>query len=399
MKICDITQAYTPTGGGIRTYLHEKRRFIQDCTTHQHLLIVPGEDDVVTHEGRLIKVTIASPLIPKCEPYRFILRLEKVAEILDSFKPDVIEIGTGYALPLAVLYHRRHCRCVLVGYYHTDYPAAYIEPVMHKLFGGKFARQAMRLGERYVSLVHNEYDVTLTSSLSMQQRMQELGVSSVEVIPLGVDLGLFNPRKRDYALRRRFGISDHDLMLIYTGRLDKEKRIDFVVRAFNKMSTDKNAFLVVIGEGPLKDMLSQLAGSNPRILVLPFQNDREMLARMLASADIYVTAGPHETFALSVLEAQASGLPVVGVNAGALIERVPESTGLLAQADSEDNMAALIEELSANGFRDKGRNARILVEQNFSWQRTFETMFDLYEKLYRQNFSQHHRSSKASQSF
>ncbi len=386
MKICDITQAYAPTGGGIRTYLHEKQRFIRDCTEHEYLLIVPGAKDSASCEGRLSTVTIAGPMIPKCQPYRFLLRLDKVLAVLAKHRPDVIELGTGYALPLAVLLHRRRHPCVFIGFYHTDYPSAYIEPLVARLLGKQTARHAKRLAESYVRFIHRQCDVTVTSSAALQYKLRLLGVPSVERIPLGVDLELFNPGKRDNNLRRRLGIADDDLMLINAGRLDAEKRIDLLMQAFERLPATSKAHLVFVGEGPLKQTVQQRASNHPRLHLLPFQDERGMLARLLASADIYVTAGPFETFALSVLEAQASGLPVVGVRAGALIERVPKSTGLLAPVDSADDFARHIEELSMNGYRRKGQNARQLVEREFSWQRTFTDMIGLYEKHLRQAF-------------
>ena len=77
-----------------------------------------------------------------------------------------------------------------------------------------------------------------------------------------------------------------------------------------------------------------------------YVNSRKRLSKILASADIYVTAGPHETFGLSIIEAQASGLPVVGVQAGALTERVTEATGILGPVDSPADMAMNLLELS-----------------------------------------------------
>jgi alpha-1,6-mannosyltransferase len=138
---------------------------------------------------------------------------------------------------------------------------------------------------------------------------------------------------------------------------------------------------VLVGDGPLRQTLAEQSTRDPRIKLLPFQADRERLATLLASADLYVSAMPFETFGLSVVEAQACGLPVVGVRAGAMVDRVPEGVGLLGAVDSPAEMAANILALAGADRSEIGARARRLVEARFSWQRTFEQVFAVYRRL------------------
>ncbi len=101
---------------------------------------------------------------------------------------------------------------------------------------------------------------------------------------------------------------------------------------------------------------------------------------MLASSDIYVSAAPYETFGLAVLEAQASGLPIVGVHAGAMIERVPETLGRLVEPGSPERLAAAIVALWREGARPFGARARLMAETSFSWAHTFRHVFPLYHE-------------------
>lgn len=100
---------------------------------------------------------------------------------------------------------------------------------------------------------------------------------------------------------------------------------------------------------------------------------------MLASADVYVTAGPHETFALSVIEAQAAGLPVVGVDAGALHDRVPEGLGYLGPTDDPAAMADNIV-LAAAERQAISARARAHVEARFGWDNTIRRLLACYEE-------------------
>lgn len=137
--------------------------------------------------------------------------------------------------------------------------------------------------------------------------------------------------------------------------------------------------LVLVGEGPHRAALAARAESlGGRLAVLPYLREKAALAELLASADVYVTAGPHETFGLSVAEAQAAGLPVVGVRAGALVARVPEGTGLLGPVGDASAMAANVERAFAERER-MGQAGRALVEATLSWDATFGKIFEAYE--------------------
>jgi alpha-1,6-mannosyltransferase len=137
----------------------------------------------------------------------------------------------------------------------------------------------------------------------------------------------------------------------------------------------------MVGDGPLCAEVEAAALNNRSVQLLPYESDRVRFARLLASADLYVTAGPHETFGLSVIEAQASGLPVVGVDGGALRERVPRGLGYLGAVGDADEMACNILR-AASERRAIGQRARTHVETHFSWSAAFRRLLSLYESAY-----------------
>lgn len=381
MKVCDLTQAYAPTGGGVRTYVHAKRDFIARDGEAEHLLIVPGAEDRVIREGRLTTCMVAGPRVPGSPAYRFLLRSDKVLQVLRAERPDLIEVQDPYNLAWTAFYHRRRFPCPVVGAYVTDLPTTYVEPVAARLFGGYLGGHIRTLTERYLRTLYNRCDATLAISPALAVRLQEMGVRNVECIPLGVDLEVFHPLRRDSELRRRLGVAEDEFLLIYAGRLDWEKRTHLVVEAFEKLPADFPGVLVLVGEGPQREELAARAARNGRIHLLPFEPDRQRLAALLASADLYVSAMPFETFGLSVIEAQACGLPVVGVRGGAMIDRVPAGLGLLGRVDSPEDLAANILAVAGEGGREMGERARRWVEAEFSWERTFEQVLALYRRL------------------
>ena len=156
-------------------------------------------------------------------------------------------------------------------------------------------------------------------------KLRRLGVDSVDVVPLGVELGEFGPGRRDPRLRRKLGLEDGQPLLVYVGRLDGEKKPDVVAEAFRRLPRSLGAKVALIGEGPLRSEIATLG--DDRIVMPGYMKNRAELASWLASADIYVSGMADETFGVSILEAQASGLPVVGVAAGAMIDRVTDKVG------------------------------------------------------------------------
>jgi alpha-1,6-mannosyltransferase len=381
MKICDLTQSYARTGGGVRTYVHAKRDFISQNPGSEHLLIVPGDRDAVHRDGPLTTYTVSSPRVPGSGVYRLLLRSDKVLRILRLERPRIVEVHCAYNLPWTAFHYRRGGAVAVVGVFMTDVASAYVRPVASRMLGRGMGGGATRLTEAYLRKLYSRCDATLAISPSLQERLERIGVRNVEYIPLGVDLDTFHPDRRDPELRAALGVADDELLLVYAGRLDTEKRPQVVVEAFESLPESFRGSLVLVGDGPLRQRLAEQSTRNPRIRLLPFQADRERLATLLASADLYVSAMPFETFGLSVVEAQACGLPVVGVRAGAMVDRVPEGVGLLGAVDSPAEMAANILALAGAARSEIGARARRLVEAQFSWQHTFEQVFAVYRRL------------------
>lgn len=395
MKICDLTQSYAATGGGVRTYLHAKRSHLLDHTDHEHVLIVPGPEDETRSDGRSTTYRVASPPVPGAPPYRLLLRSDKVLRLLERERPDIIEVHCTYNLPWTALWHRRKRGGAVVGFCMTDLGGAYVEPGVRRFLGAAPGRAARRLADRYTRALYSRCDATVAISATMAGGLQERGIPDARWIPLGVDLDRFRPLDRalDHesrrpgtgpSLRRRVGAADDDLLMVYAGRLDFEKRPDLVVDAFERLPPTFPASLVLAGEGPLRDTLERRARDDPRVRVIPFIQDRDELAAFMRAADLYVTGMAHETFGLSVVEAQACGLPILGVRSGAMIERVTEGeTGVLVPPDDPAAMARALEELEADRPRlaAMGEAGRRHVERHFSWERTFRDLLRLYGEI------------------
>ena len=372
--ICDVTQSWSEVGGGVGTYLRRKRRHILDRTGHRHLLIVPGAEDRVIEDGRAITATIHSPHVPGSPNYRLMLRNGAVREVLDRFAPDIIECQDSYNLPWAALgYRKANPDTALVAGYFTDFPTVYVERPFSKVMGRSLAGAAGRLCYRYCGNLYRRFDAVFAlSENGGATKLRSYGVEDVGIVPLGVELGDFDPSRRDPQLRRKLGVADGKPLLIYVGRLDIEKKPHIVAEAFRKLPDALDARLVLLGEGPLREQIAALG--DKRIVTPGYVKDRSELARWLASSDIYVSGMADETFGVSIVEAQASGLPVVGVAAGAMIDRVTDALGRLGPVDDSNAMAANI--LSVwNADRASMSKVAQREAHRYSWDRSMEALF------------------------
>jgi alpha-1,6-mannosyltransferase len=299
--------------------------------------------------------------------------------VLQQHRPDLIECQDAYNLPWAAIGHgRRNPETALVAAYCTDFPTVYVERPFAKYLGRPMGHAAARLCYNYCAKLYGRFDaVYAMSEHGGAAKLRSIGLTEVDVVPLGVELGEFSPEKRNKRLRDSVGLSDGQPLLIYVGRLDAEKRPQIVVDAFRRLPPSLGAALMLIGDGPLRE---QFAGrTSERIFAPGYCRDRSDLAAWLASADLYVSAMADETFGISVIEAQASGLPVVGVAAGAMVDRVPNGLGLIGEVDDAGVMASNIMAVLNSDKRSISERARRHALQ-FSWD---ESMARLFGRVYR----------------
>lgn len=378
LLICDLTQSYAPRGGGgIGTYLREKRNHILNRTNHRLLQIVPGPEDRVVERGRHIWVEIGADQVRGSPNYRFILRTSAVREVLERYRPDLIESLCPWVLPwTAINYRRANPETALVAGYHTDFPNAHVHRVSTDLFGKRIAGGLRWITVNYAEITYREFDRLYTLGTDMRDLLSTYGIRHVDVLDLGVDTHLFDPARRDPSFRQRMeqiggrGLGKSGPLLIYAGRIDNEKRADRLLAMMRLMPRNFDGGLVMMGDGKLREQLIRETEGMP--VVLPgFVADRNELAIALASSDIYVSAMADETFGISVVEAQASGLPVVGVASGAMPARVPPGLGFLGAVDDVATMARHVQDVWNGDRLGMGHAARAHVAQRFSWEKTF----------------------------
>ncbi|MFP7753062.1 glycosyltransferase family 4 protein [Thermodesulfobacteriota bacterium B35] len=361
MHLTDITIFWTPSCGGVRTYLEAKRHWLAGREGIRSSLLVPGADEGVKFDV----YTLPAPRLPFGRGYRFPLRRRPWVRRLLSLRPDIIEAGDPYVLPWAALEAGHRLGVPVVGFYHSD---------LQRLVSTRAGHWSNRWLDRYILRLYSRFDRVLAPSRVMAEKLRGLGVPGdrVHVQPLGVDAALFHPDRRDQALRRRLGLDHTVRLLVFAGRGSREKRIPLLLRTMTELGSGFHLHLV--GSGMPRRLPDNVSRSNGFV-------DSRRLSRILASSDALLHGGDSETFGLVVLEAMASGIPVVGVRAGAVAELVVPGTGLLAEPNSADSLAETVRRLFAGNYTAMGQRARKHVTDNYTWDRVLNRLLGHYRDL------------------
>jgi len=192
---------------------------------------------------------------------------------------------------------------------------------------------------------------------------ERLGVPNLRHVPLGVDLELFNPRRRCPVLRQRYA-APGEVLIVHCGRLSVEKRPDRSIDALDRLrAAGLPAVLVVAGDGPLRARLErQAAGAALPVHFTGFIPGRTAVAALLATADVMLAPGPVETFGLAALEALACGTPVVVSGSGALPEVIGGAGVTVTGEDFAGGVVSVLRQPAAG----RRAAARAHAEQ-FGW--------------------------------
>ena len=137
MKVCDVTQFYSPVSGGVKRYLSEKQAFIEREDRDEHILIIPGEKNFCQKQGRGKIYTIQSPLLERKAGYRFLWNLRALKEILEKERPDLIESGDPYQVGWKIVKIAEDLNLKKVAFYHSHFPEANLSGI-EKYIGKTF---------------------------------------------------------------------------------------------------------------------------------------------------------------------------------------------------------------------------------------------------------------------
>ena len=384
MKICDLTQFYSPLSGGVKRYVHEKIAYIgKHLPDDEHVLIVPGPKTQLTSGSRSRIYSIHSPLLSRTSRYRALLDLRAVEEILEREQPDIIESSDPYQIGWKAIAVGRSLKIPVVGFYHSHFSEAYLRGST-KFLGRRGTHRTMKLTRAYVRKLYNRFQATLVPSELLAGVLSEWGVRNVRAVRLGVNTDVFKPVPDDgKATRAELGITSDQKVLLYVGRLAREKNTQTLFRTFELLHQRRpNKFhLLVIGDGPQRKELRKLEQRTANVSWIQYCAESADLARYYRAADLFVHPGVQETFGLVVLESQACGTPVMGIRGSYMDRIIFHTQESWARQNTAAALADAIEALSIQKFQKLGSAAARRAGADYAWPRVFEQIFCIYDEV------------------
>lgn len=366
LKITLVTETFPPEINGVALTLEKLHKFLNK-SGHQPSVIRPRRYSE-TRRPELVQ-GFPIPMYPKL---RFGIGSPlRLYQTIKNIMPDIIHLATEGPLGLACLGIAKSLCIPVVSSFHTNFD----------LYANDYRLGFLTSGiSHYLKWFHNQTEATFAPSNACLERLQVLGYKNVKIWTRGVDTDLFNPTQKDLKFKSKLGLSETDILLLYVGRLAPEKNIGALLDTFKKAKSTlsrqgRNLFLAMVGTGPLLEH-SDLEKTNG--IILPGELRGTVLAQWYASADIFVFPSTSETFGNVILEAQASGLPVLCLHSQATQERITNhQDGILAASNEEfeKQIINLTEDKSKRAYL--GKNAFITAKAQ-KWEDIFNRLFMEY---------------------
>ena len=376
MRIGMMADAYKPHVSGITSYIDLNKRALEDLG-HEVYVFTFGDLEYKDDEPRVIR----SPGLPLGETgYYLSLRYKTAAKKLLQTM-DVVHVHHPFLSGRLALSYCRRKQIPIVFTNHTRYDLYaqarlpfMPEEVSHGLL------------QAYMPDFCGAMDLVISPSEGMKRILRQYGVEShIEVVPNGANLKPFQTAKP--LPRAEFGFTDDDILLVYAGRIAPEKNLEFLIHAFSGVArTVPNVHLLIVGGGQKEHVeeIKPVAGElhiADRVRftgMIPYAQ----LPSYLAMCDAFVTASVTEVHPFSVIEAMATGLPIVGIDSPGIGDSVTDGvSGLLSTQDIASFTAKLtLLCLDRNLQKRLGAEAQKASGQ-FSIERTTKIMLGHYSRL------------------
>ena len=395
-----VTNAYHASSGGIRTFY---RALVDEANRRGRplSLIVPaarhGVEDVGGHARIHYVRAPRSPWIDSryrvLLPSQFLLPGRRLARILREERPDLVEVCDKYSL------------CHLAGVIRRGWVPGLRRPVLvgltcermddnveqHLGLGPAGRRWAARYMRR-VYLPQFDAHIAISQYTAGELRPQPpRHRRRVDVLPLGVDAGRFRPSRRSAAVRRallaRVSGGARTLLLLYAGRLSREKNVGLLVSTLGRLAAADHGHdhrLLVAGDGPLREAFFAEAERRAPGRAHPLGHlGPDELADVVANVDVFAHPNPREPFGIGPLEAMASGTALVAPAAGGLLTYACRETAWLAEPAPEAFARAVLD-AGADSARKRATVSRAVARaREYAWPRSAARFFALYDELVR----------------
>lgn len=370
MKIAVFTDTFLPQINGVTNTLNKLISYFEKRNI-EYIVLAP-EDDIKERDTYNIErfFSIKFFLYPECRiafPNHY-----RLNSVLNEFKPDIIQLMTEFNMGSAGLKYGKKYNVPTISNYTTNF-SQYLNYYKLDIFKNQVWN--------YMRKFHNENDLTLCPSEEIRNLLRDKGITNTAIFSRGIDLTKFNPQHRNYKLRDKMNIRDK-LVFLYVGRVAAEKDMDLLISSYNSIyhKYREKVSLIITGDGPY---LYKCKNELPEETIFTGFKKGEELSEIYASSDIFVFPSSTETFGNVVLEAMASGIPVIGADAGGVKNIIRHRVnGLKFKPKDSEGLYLMMEELiEKRELREKIKEAGIESVRSRSWDKVFNGLISNYEEI------------------
>jgi glycosyltransferase involved in cell wall biosynthesis len=366
LRIALVTETFPPEVNGVAMTWGN---LVQGLSRrgHQVQIIRPRQADesAASPPAGADQVLARGIPIPNYPDLRFGLLSEKyLMQLWRQQRPDVVHVVTEGPLGWRAVTAARKLQLPVTSSFHTNF---------HQ-YSHHYGVGLLKLSiEAYLRKFHNRTLATLAPTQAMVQALQQRRFRNVSVLSRGVALEQFTPAQRAGAWREAWGVADGDLVVLYVGRLAKEKNVGLVLHAFSAIQARlPTAKLVIVGDGPQRKPLEEAC---PQAIFTGIKTGTA-LAACYASSDLFLFPSLTETFGNVVPEALASGLAVVSYACAAAAQLITHDHNgiLVAPGEELQFVNAAVAIATDHGKRNALRQQAPGSVAHLSWQAVTDTL-------------------------
>lgn len=368
MRVTLVSETYMPQINGVSRTLG---RLVDHCRAQGdrvQLLVPRYEEEVADGEGVERRCWRGLSLPFYREVRLPLVTPRRMRRVLGDFAPQVVHIATEGPLGWAALRACRQLGLPVVSSYHTNF-AQYLSS--YRLGGLE------PVAWRYLRWFHNASMATMCPTPTIRDMLLQQGFENLEIWGRGVDTRLFDGARRSAAWRRELGIGEDEVVAVYVGRLAPEKNLQLLMDAWQRRAGGGPDRLLLVGDGPSGAALRSAAAEG---VVFAGYRRGEDLARCYAAGDFFVFPSVTDTFGNVILEAMASGLPVIGFDVAGPRDIVRHGeTGLVVPSQTAPSLAEAMRQLTIENRQRRAMSgaARRYAETQ-SWHHILEQVRELY---------------------
>ncbi|HBY56257.1 MAG TPA: hypothetical protein DEG96_00075 [Candidatus Atribacteria bacterium] len=381
MKIAFFTNCYKPLVNGVVTNIVSLKE-AYERKGHETYVFAPQVEDYIDQGKNVFRYRSLNLTSKVKYPIAIPLSL-RARKVITEFNPDIIHVHHPFLLSSQAIMYGKKLGIPKVLTLHTQYEkyAHYIAPIPEKL-----TQEAIK---RIIFNLAYKIDCITTPSESMKELIKSYGIKNrIEVIPNAIELNSF--RQKDelkcLEIKKRYNLKEDDKIILYVGRVAYEKSIDKIIEALAiiKRKGVSNAKLLIVGRGPAMEELKELAKSLQIEDEIIFTGEvkNEEIPHYYKIAYLFTIASTAETFGIVIIEALASGVPVLAVKAPGAVDILTNGRdGLLVDNDVKQFAETLEKIIREPELRENLSKGALKTSEQYSIDIVSERMLNLYREV------------------